>query len=186
METERFDLLTRSMVTISRRSGLLAGIGAFLGARMGGFGLEDAEAKKRRRKRNKNKKKVRCAAGELRCGRKCCGQRYVCRKSDIKRKGKNRRKICASVCPANGGGCGEAACGNGDPGTNCATTVTTEGDDFCLDFAKANVVGCGAICRKSTDCGPGGVCVCMNNAPLCSCGEGVETSCFVRADVVCA
>jgi hypothetical protein len=184
MDAARFDLLTRSVSTISRRGGLLAGASAVLGARLGSFGLEEAGAKQKRKKR---KKKVRCAAGELRCGRKkCCGPGFICRNSDKAIKGKGPIKICSSVCGADGSQCGTAVCGNGGPGSNCATTFTAEGEEFCLDFAKANPIGCGAICRTSEDCGPDGVCLCVDNAPLCSCGEGVPTTCFARADVECA
>jgi hypothetical protein len=166
MNQAHFDALTCSLVSISRR-GLLGGPSSALAFLSVALGIEAASGKKKT-----------CPKGKQPCNKKCCPPSTACKKK------KSGKRVCKPVCPADAGGCGETLCGNGGPTSNCARTVTAEGEDFCLDFAKANPVGCGKECRHDKDCGPDGVCLCMNNPPYCSCGNA-KTSCFPRSQVEC-
>jgi hypothetical protein len=149
-----------------------------------GWTAEDAAGKKKRNKRNKRNKRPACPHG---CGFNefcsggvcvpaciggqqpcpgvlggCCEVGKVC-----------VNDVCVSptaFCPNNGGQCGTTVCGAGQTATtNCASTITAEGESFCVDFNKSNEVGCGAECTSSEDCEDGHVCLCHNNSPFCRC-----------------
>jgi hypothetical protein len=180
-----------------------------------GLAVEDAAGKKKRKKRNKRNNPPppppppecphpcgfnefcsggvcvpACIGGAQPCPGAiggCCQVGTVCRNG-----------ACVSpvppvppppFCANNGGNCGVTVCGVGQSATtNCASTITAEGQPFCIDFNKSNATGCGAECTSSDECDDGHVCLCHNNSPACECpGEngGLKVAACFPASVEC-
>jgi hypothetical protein len=157
MDADRFDLMTRSLLTPSRRgfSRTLAGLG-LVGSLSPLLSMTEAEAKK---KGKKNKKK--CKKSQKKCGKKCIPKTSCCTSVD-----------CAGQLPCINGACD---CGPG-------RRPCTEG---CIHDVLCSA-GCiqESFCCEDSECD--GTDVCVNGGCICGgflC-EGIEDECCA-GDEVC-
>ena len=173
MDSDRFDLLARSLAAArTRRRALAAALGGFLT-----LGALPAEAKKGKRKKKKSKTN---AFGCVDVGKPCRGKDALCCSGICQgkkpKKGKKDKSTCvahnAGICIAEADSCtvGEVSCNPSNP--SCFCTLTTWNAGFCAAFSGGPAGHC-RVCRKDTDCEPefgeGAACVVLGGActPLC-------------------
>jgi hypothetical protein len=173
MNHNRFDALTRTLISVPSRRHLLRGLaGAGLG--LGGTRLPDlAEAKKKRKRKKKGKKAKPNAFGCLNVGDPCKSEEQCCSGICEGKKGKKRCQAHdAGICTVGLNICTGAVARCNADNPSCGCVLTTGNAGFCGDFTD----GANNLCRdcsEDTDCqeefGPGAACVALGGicAAIC-------------------
>jgi hypothetical protein len=181
MDSDRFDVLTRTLTTASSRRRVLAALGSLVS-----LGAFPASAKKGKKKAKKSKRN---AFGCLNVGQPCRGNSANCCSGLCQgkkpKKGKKDTSKClghnAGICIADADSCTagvEVPCNPGNP--SCFCTLTTGNAGFCAAFSGGPAGHC-RVCRKDTDCEPefgeGAACLVLGGICTSLCLATGRTAC---------
>ena len=186
MDGSLFDTLARSLANARTRRGALATV---LGATVGLFSRDDADAKKGKGKKPKVNEFGCIDVGKACRGKngKCCSG--ICQGKKPKKGKKDKSKCVAhntGVCNADTDTCtvgAPALCNPSNP--NCLCTLTTGNAGFCGSFTGNGAGGINEcrVCRKDTDCqaefGSGAACVVLGGICTSQCLATGRTGCAV-------
>jgi hypothetical protein len=163
VNTERFDLATRSFSAMASRRAALSGVlAAALSASLFPFGSEEAGARRKKKKKKRQQNNDVCPPSQV-CGAVCCQAGTVCAGG-----------LCQSpgTCQAGDNLCAAIANCNGNANCGCLNHFT-DGAVLCGTFELA---GCDANCQSDADCagfGSGAFCTrktgeicCFNLIPI--------------------
>jgi hypothetical protein len=195
MNQNRFDALTRTLISIPSRRHLLRGLAG------AGFGLSlarlphAAEAKKKRKRKKKAKRTTPNSFGCLNVGQPCQGDSAQCCSGICEgtkpKKGKPDSSRCvahdARICQANFDLCTTGVQHICDVNNaKCACVLTTGNAGFCGDLSAGGDQLC-RNCSKDSDCeqefGTGAACVVFDGVCESFCPD-TRTACVPACDAV--